>query len=153
MRQTGGREAEDLMSDTIVGVWRLRSFVMEAVDTKERSQPFGPVPRGTLILHDSGHMAALLAPREGNATASPSDQAAATPKLIAYSGRYRLEPPDRLVTSVDVASFEAWIGTDQVRTYALDGDRLDLFTPVGRMPSPAGQGVAVIGILSWRRDA
>ena len=82
-----------------------------------------------------------------------ADRAEAFQKLVAYSGRYRLEPPDRLVTSVDVAWFEPWIGTDQVRTYALDGDSLDIFTTPGRMPRQGGEEVTVVGILSGPRDA
>ena len=131
------------MADSVVGVWKLRSFHMENFDTKERSQPFGSAPRGTLILHPDGRMAAMIAPRE---------RAIAPQSFVAYSGRYRLEPPDRLVTSVDVSWFEEWIGTDQARTYALEGDRLELFTSPGRMPRPDGDDVTVMGIMSWIRE-
>jgi hypothetical protein len=139
------------MQDNLVGVWKLRSFVMENVDTKERSEPFGPEPRGTLVLHANGRMVALLTARR---TADATEADAAAPlKLLAYAGRYRLEPPDRLVTSVDVAWIEDWIGTEQTRTYRLEGDRLDLFTPTGRMPQPGGGEVTVSGVLSWTREA
>ena len=141
------------MESSILGAWKLRSFHMEVVDTKERSEPFGPAPRGSLILHPDGRMAALLAPGEEPISTHEAGQVPAVPKLIAYSGRFRLEPPDRLVTAVDVASFPQWIGTDQVRTYALDGDNLDLFTPPGPMPRPDADPVTVIGILSWTREA
>ena len=125
---------------------------MENVETKERSEPFGPDPRGTLILHPGGRMVALLTPGERTAPTTEAD-GAASQKLVAYSGRYRLEPPDRLVTSVDVAWFEPWIGTDQVRTYVLDEDRLDLMTPAGRMPRQGAEDATVFGILSWTREA
>lgn len=140
------------MRNSILGVWKLRSFHMKNVETEERSEPFGPEPRGTLILHPDGRMAALLTPGERGTPATEPDRAAASQKIVAYSGRYRLEPPDRLVTSVDVACFEDWVGTDQVRTYALDGDRLDIFTPQGRMPRQGGDEVTVVGILSWTRE-
>ena len=97
-------------------------------------------------------MAALLTPGERVPPITEADRAAAFARLVAYSGRYRLEPPDRLVTTVDVAWFEDWVGTDQVRTYSLDGDRLDMFTPAGRMPQPDGSEATVIGILSWTRE-
>ena len=117
---------------------------MEDVDTGRRSKPFGPAPRGTLILHPDGHMTAMISPRER----TPDLQS-----FIAYSGRYRLEPPDRLVTAVDVAWIDAWVGTDQVRTYALDGDTLDLRTPAGRMPRQEGGEMTVMGMMSWVREA
>ena len=131
------------MRHGILGVRTLREFVMETVETKERSEPFGPEPRGTLVLHPDGRMAAMIAPR---------DRAAAPQSFVAYSGRYRLEPPNRLVTAVDVSWFEQWIGSDQVRTYALDGDTLALFTPPGRMPRPDGGELTVRGIMSWARE-
>jgi hypothetical protein len=137
------------MQSSVLGVWKLRSYSMENVETKERSEPFGSAPRGSLILHPDGRMMALIAP----APAAGVDPAAAAPRLVAYSGRFRLEPPDRLVTSVDVAGIEEWIGTDQTRTYTLDGDRLELLTPTGRMPREGGEAVAVFGILSFSREA
>lgn len=142
-----------LMQSSVLGVWKLRSFYMENVETKERSEPFGPEPRGTLLLHPDGHMAALLTPRERIAPTTEAAQVAASQKLVAYAGRYRLEPPDRLVTSVDVAWFEDWIGTDQVRTYKLDGDRLEISTPPGRMTREGADEVTFVGILSWTREA
>ncbi len=132
------------MESSIRGVWTLQSFVMEDAETKERSEPFGPSPRGTLIVGPDGRLAALIAPRE---------RTAATQAFVAYSGRYRLEPPDRIVTLVDVAWIDAWIGTDQVRTYRLEDDRLTLFTPPGRMPRPGGGEMTVAGTLSWTREA
>ena len=140
------------MRGSVVGVWKLRSFHAEDVETKERSEPFGPEPRGTLMLHADGRMVALITPREQPAPSREEPGAAAMQELVAYSGRYRLEPPDRLVTSVDVAWLGNWIGTDQVRTYVLDGDRLDLTTPPGQMPRPDGREVTVAAILSWTRE-
>jgi Lipocalin-like domain len=137
------------MQSSVLGVWKLRSYSMENVETKERTEPFGAEPRGSLILHPDGRMMALIAP----APAPGVDRAAPSPRLVAYSGRFRLEPPDRLVTSVDVAGFEDWIGTEQTRTYTLDGDRLELLTPRGRMPREGGEAVNVFGILSFSREA
>lgn len=131
------------MADGVVGVWKLRSFHMEDVDTGQRSEPFGPAPRGTLILHADGRMAALITPEERTPTLQ---------SLVAYSGRYRLDPPDRLVTTVDVAWIDEWIGTDQTRTYVLEGEGLELRTPPGRMPRPGGGEMTVTGLMSWVRD-
>ena len=106
------------MSDDLVGVWRLVSHRMEDVETGERTEPFGAHPRGTLIFHPDGRMVALITPGERPAAAAAATSG--SPSLIAYSGRYRCEPPDRLITSVDIASIEAWVGTDQVRSVRCD---------------------------------
>lgn len=141
------------MQSSVLGAWKLQSFYTENVETKERSEPFGPEPRGTLILHPDGRMAAILTPRERIAPTTEAGRAAAFQKIVAYSGRYRLEPPDRFVTAVDVAWFEDWIGTDQARTYRLDGDNLDIFTSPARMPRQGADDITVIGVLSWIREA
>ena len=140
------------MQSSILGVWKLRSFYAENVETRERSEPFGPEPRGTLILHPDGRMAALLTPGTSMASTVGADQASAAQKLVAYSGRYRLEPPDRLVTSVDVAWIPAWVGTDQARTYTLDGDRLEITSAPGRMLREDGTEATFVGILKWTRE-
>ena len=137
------------MQHGILGVWTLRSFHMETVETGERSEPFGPDPRGTLIFHADGRMAALMTPRER----LPSPDPAAAFPILAYSGRFRLEPPDRLVTAVDVAGFAHWLGTDQQRFYRLEGDALDIVTPPGPMPREGAESVTVRGVLSWTREA
>ncbi len=140
------------MHDGLTGVWMLRSFYLEDTETGERTEPFGPHPTGTLILNAGGRMAALITPSERTSPANEAEQAMAFQKLIAYSGRYRLESPDRFVTSVDVAWFQPWVGTDQSRTYTLDGDRLDIVSAPTRLPREQGRDATVVGVLSWVRE-
>ena len=141
------------MTNLLDGVWTLRAHQREVVDTGERTDTFGPDPRGTLIFHADGQLAVMLTPREQMTPASDAERAAAFKALVAYAGRYRLEAPDRLVTTVDVAWFAPWVGTEQVRTYRLDGDTLELRTPAGRMPGADGDGPMVAGVLTWVRAA
>jgi Lipocalin-like domain len=49
-----GREA--------TSVWMLRSAYLERTDTRERILPYGDNPRGVLILHEGGRMAAIITP-------------------------------------------------------------------------------------------
>src|SRR5262245_41307921 len=94
----------------ICGVWRLRSYYLQNLQTDERTQPNGDRPNGVLILLPEGRMAAILTPGEQMRPETEADQAEAFRKLVAYSGRYRLEPPDRFVTTVDIAWFQPWVG-------------------------------------------
>ena len=139
-------------SNEIAGVWSLRSFHMENVETGERWEHFGSNPRGTLILHPGGRMVALITPGGRPAPGSKLDQAAAPGKLVAYSGRYRLEAPNRFVTTVDIAWVEAWVGTEQARTYTLAGDKLDIVSGPTRLPGAGRNDERLVGILSWRRE-
>jgi Lipocalin-like domain len=70
--------------------------------------------------------------------------------MFAYTGHYRVEG-DRLTTKVDVAWNEAWRGTDQVRFFRLQDDKL--FIESAPLPSlnypEMGQ---VRGILEWERS-
>jgi hypothetical protein len=135
----------------LCGVWRLKAFYLEVVDTGQRIEPFGPAPKGALIMHPGGRMMAVITPGEQKAPASEADQADAFRKLVAYSGLYRLEPPDRFVTSVDVAWFQPWLGTDQARTFSLDGDALYIMSaPTG---SPMTGNSLAVGVLSWLRES
>ena len=45
--------------------------------------------------------------------------------MVSYSGRYTVEG-DKVVHHVDVSSNEALSGTDQVRLFKLEGDRLTI---------------------------
>ena len=86
----------------LTDVWILRSAYGVRIDTKERTLLFGENPRGVLILHEGGRMAALITP-----SLDPGDPPPAPRQLVAYSGRYRIKPPNRFVTDVDIAWFSS----------------------------------------------
>lgn len=134
----------------IHGVWRLKSYNLENLQTGERTDVFGPNPNGVLTLLPEGRMFALLTPGDRKRPVSEADEASAFRNLLAYSGRYRLEPPDRFVTTVDVASLESWVGSEQSRKFRLDGDTLDITIGPARM-SLTGDAM-VMNVLSWVRE-
>ena len=105
----------------------------------------GENPRGRLILDRSGWMCALLTARDRDA----ADPAALFGSMVAYSGRFTADATS-FATVVDAAWVPAWIGTTQVRGYAVDGDRLTLRSALG--PHPAAPDADVATVLEWRRD-
>ncbi|WP_029117478.1 lipocalin-like domain-containing protein [Mycobacterium sp. URHB0044] len=135
---------------TIHGVWRLKSYYLENLQTGERTHVFGSNPNGVLTLLPEGRMFALLTPGERTRPETEADEANAFRNLLAYSGRYRLEPPDRFVTTVDVASLESWVGSEQARKFRLHGDALDITIGPARM-SLTGDAM-VMNVLSWVRE-
>jgi Lipocalin-like domain len=129
----------------LVGVWILRSAYGERFDTKESTFLFGENPRGVLMLHESGRMAALITP------SLQRDDPPPTPRqLVAYSGRYRIEPPSRFVTDVDIAWFPTWVGSAQGRTFSLRDGELHIVTD----PRPVEffDGAVGVGVLRWGRE-
>ena len=102
----------------LMGVWILRSAYLERVDTGAKILPYGENPRGVLILHDGGRMAAIITPSDQ--TDVPAGRATwPRRKLLAYSGRYRIEPGNRFVTDVDIAWLPSWVGTPRARTFTI----------------------------------
>jgi len=135
-----GDEATSLM-----GVWVLRSAYLQRADTGEKIFQYGDTPRGVLILHEGGRMAAIITPSPQLGDAPPPRR-----KLLAYSGRYRIEPPNRFVTDVDIAWIPSWVGTPRGRTFTLDDGMLDIVSD----PSPVEflDGAIAIGVLTWVRE-
>ena len=69
--------------------------------------------------------------------------------MFAYTGMYRLED-DKWVTKVDVSWNPARNGTDQVRFYKLDGDRLQVTSAWAPNPNLPGSPITR-GVLMWER--
>ncbi|GAB7146588.1 lipocalin-like domain-containing protein [Mycobacterium riyadhense] len=134
----------------VFGVWRLRSYFLQNVKTSERIEPFGARPNGVLILLPEGRMAALLTAEGQKLPATEAEEADAFRHTIAYSGQFRLEPPDRFITMVDVAWSQPWVGSEQARKFALDGETLHIISDPTRSPL-TGDDV-VEGVLSWVRE-
>src|SRR5579872_1438539 len=144
----GAKGETRAMSDTasdVTGVWVLRSAYLERTDTGERILPYGENPRGVLILHEGGRMAAIITPSDQSGDKPPPRR-----KLLAYSGRYRIEPGGRFVTDVDIAWIPSWVGTPRGRSFALRDGELHIVSD----PAPVEflDGATTRGILTWARE-
>ena len=90
-------------------------------------------------------MAAIITPSH-----QPGDGPPPRRKLLAYSGRYRIENGERFVTDVDIAWIPGWVGTRQGRNFKLQEDTLDIVSDP--IPIEFLEGAMGIGILSWVRE-
>src|SRR3954454_7819369 len=112
----------------LVGVWKLQTYDYEFQDTGERTTPFGTHPNGIGIFTADGRTMGILTAENRKVPKTDADRVEAFRSLVAYSGKYRLEG-DRWITTVDITWNEAWMGTEQVRFYQVQGDTLTVTTP------------------------
>jgi hypothetical protein len=135
---------------TLAGTWMLESCVMEDVQTKERMFAWGEHPNGCLVLTPDGRWIVIQTAEGRKAPGSDAERAEAFRSMLAYAGRYRTER-DTIVVAVDMAWDESWIGTEQVRHFRLDGDRLHIEAPPQAYANFGGR--ILRGLLVWRRAA
>jgi Lipocalin-like domain len=137
--------------DRIVGTWKLVSVVYEDVHTGERTPVLGAHPKGWQIATREGRWLALVTADGRKVPQTDAERAGALRTMISYTGRYRLEN-GRVVTKVEAAWNEAWVGTEQVRAYRFEGDDLlHLESPPTPHPNLGGKVVRII--VTWQRDA
>lgn len=134
----------------IVGTWKLVSVAYEDQSTGERTPVYGVHPKGVQIATPEGRWLALMTAEGRPVPQSEADRAQALKTMIAYTGRYRVNDGN-VVTKVEAAWNEAWVGTEQVRAVRFDGDRLLLQSPP--MPHPNINGKVVRVIVAWQRES
>jgi hypothetical protein len=136
--------------DRIVGIWKLFSVVYEDAQTKELTPVLGEHPRGYQIATPEGRWLALVTADGRPVPKTDEDRAKALRSMIAYSGRYRVEG-DKVITKIEVAWNEAWVGGEQVRFLRFEGDDL-LHIESPPMPHPNVNDKVVRVIVTWQRD-
>ena len=133
----------------IVGTWKLVSVVYEDQATKERTPVYGEHPRGIQIATAQGRWLALMTAENRPVPKTDADRAQALKSMIAYTGRYRVED-GKVITKVEAAWNEAWVGGEQVREIRIEGDRLYIQSPP--MPHPNINNKMVRVIVEWERE-
>jgi hypothetical protein len=133
----------------LFGTWKLISFVMEVQETGERRPFFGKNPTGFIILLPEGRMMTVIEGEGRKAPQADDDRANLFKTMYAYSGMYRLEG-DKFITKVDVSWNPAWNGTDQVRFFKLEGDRLEIVSAWAPSPTIPGRPMTR-GFFTWER--
>lgn len=135
----------------LIGTWKLTSFVRQDAVTGERRSALGERPDGYLGYAPDGRMYALFV-AEGRAAPAgdhPTDaeRVQLHKSMLAYAGTYTIAG-DRVVHHIDIAWNQARLGSDQVRFFKLDGDRLTLTTERNKSPIDGAEG---FGVLEFER--
>jgi Lipocalin-like domain len=134
----------------IVGTWKLVSVVYEDAQTKERTPVLGEHPRGYQIATPEGRWLALVTADGRPIPKTDEERAQALRTMIAYTGRYRVED-GKVITKVEAAWNEAWVGGEQVRFIRFEGNNL-LHIESPPMPHPNVNNKVVRVIVTWERD-
>jgi len=124
----------------IVGTWRLLSYVVEVQATGERLPVMGEKPNGYVTFLPGGRVFFMLTGEGRKPAKTDRERAELLDTLVAYTGTYSVGG-DTWTTSVDVAWNPEWVGTKQVRSFKLEGDRLDILTPWRIMPNWSDKGM------------
>jgi hypothetical protein len=111
----------------VVGTWRLVSFEREYQAGGEREYPMGKAPTGYILFLPEGRMAVIITGEGRTAPTTDQDRAVLYNSLVAYTGRYRVDG-DKWITTLDVSANPAWVGTEQTRSFKIDGNRLQEMT-------------------------
>jgi hypothetical protein len=113
-------------------------------DTGECVDTYGVDPLGYLVITDD-RMMSILTSRER----TDKDAAALFETMMAYSGSCRIEDEARLVIKVDAAWHPAWVGSEQLRLFNVDGDTLSITTAWQTHPKFPGRMAR--GVLTAQR--
>ena len=116
---------------SLVGTWKVVSFEAVSPTTGEREPARGEHPSGYTIFTPEGRMSVLITNEGRKAPSTDQDRANLFQSMVAYVGTYRVDG-DKWTCKVDVAANPALLGTNQERSFKLDGNRLQEIT--GLMP-------------------
>jgi Lipocalin-like domain len=99
------------------------------------------------VWHDRCGPAGSASARPAGPVPTPAEAEALFRSLIGYSGTYTVEG-DKVTHHVDISWNESWSGTDQVRTFKFEGDRVILSTEPSLDPF---HGKMSVRRLTWQK--
>jgi hypothetical protein len=133
----------------LVGTWKLVSAVMEDVQTEDQKLAWGEKPNGIIVLTPTSRWIVIQTAEGRQPPRTNEERADAFRSMLAYSGHYRTEG-QQIIIKVDIAWDESWIGTEQVRSFRIDGDKL--YIEAAPQPYANFGGRVMRGILIWQRE-
>jgi hypothetical protein len=141
------------IQQALLGTWKLLSYVREEVPSGAKSDVMGAHPSGYINYGRDGRMIVIIVGSDRNkpaaAVATPDEAEALIKSMLAYAGTYSIDSQARTITHhVDVSWDQSRTGTDQVRTYKLEGDRFTLMTEPSTDPAT---GKKTVRTLIWQR--
>jgi hypothetical protein len=119
-------------ADSIVGTWRLVSYIEEETESKAVHKNFGDNPLGFITYTSDGHMMVMFADpsRKPPAARKATDIEAAQlyRTMVAYAGRYTLEG-EKVTHHIDISWNQALNGTEVQRFIEVKNNQLTIKSP------------------------
>ena len=122
---------------SIVGVWKLSTFVRKEVGSDKVVQPFGAEPAGYRVHTAGGHVLYLFVDRNRKAPASAltdADRIEHFRTMTAAGGKYEVAG-DRVVFHAEVSSLQSMVGKALAYRYQVAGKTLTMTTDPAKSPS------------------
>jgi len=135
-------------SAKVLGIWKLVSLEIEVQGTGQMEPPMGEKPTGYAVFTQEGRAFFILTGELREPATNDEQRAGLLNTLVAYTGTYSVEG-DKWITKVDVAWYPDRRGTDQVRFFKVEGDRLYVSTTF--RPNPNIGGKVARSLLVWER--
>ena len=133
--------------EKLFGLWKTVSLETEYQGSSDRDFPLGKNPTGYVMYTPEGRMWSIVTGEGREAPKTDQDRAELFKSMFAYTGIYRVEG-DKQITKVDVSWNPAWVGKEQVRTFKIDGDRLqqisDWMPAVTKPERGMGRGISTL---------
>jgi hypothetical protein len=148
-------ETEQVSSiqQAILGNWRLVSYVREEVPSGAKSDVMGAHPSGYINYGRDGRMMVMIVGGErkkpAGAVATPEEAQALLTSMLAYAGTYTIDSQAKTVVHhIEISWDQTRTGTDQVRSYKLEGKRITLTTEPSADPAT---GKKTVRTLVWEK--
>jgi len=147
--RTGVSFADDAAKQ-LAGTWNVVSLVTR-FDGGDAVEPFGPNPKGRLVLTPEGHWIIILTGGHRGPAKNLEEKAALLDSMLAYSGKYSIEG-NRMTILVDVSWNEIYSGPNQSQTrfFSIEGDKLIIRSP--EIVSAVRPGQKAVATLTVERE-
>lgn len=122
--------AQDLSSQ-VVGVWKLKSYARQDVETGKLEASYGERPTGYAHYSKGGHFVIFVTgDNRSNKDSSPTDveRTALHKSMFPWGGKYKLDGK-KIVHSVDISWVQSWVGTTRAYEVEIASNKLTLTTP------------------------
>ncbi|APX88300.1 hypothetical protein BV511_25670 [Methylorubrum extorquens] len=123
----------------IQGLWKLVSYEVEVRKDGEKLPVMGDHPTGYAYFTPEKRVFFVLTGEDRKPAKDDAQRAQLLETLVCYTGKFRLDG-DKWIADLDVAWDPKWVGSEQTRTFTLDGERLRVLTPWRVMPNWADKG-------------
>ena len=147
---TGFSFADDAAKQ-LAGTWKVVSLLTR-FDGGDTVEPFGPNPKGRLVLTPEGVWMIILTGANNRGPAKNlEEKAALLDSMLAYSGKYTIEG-NRMTIGVDMSWNEIYSGANQNQTrfFNIEGDKLIIRSP--EIMSAVRPGQKAVATLSLERE-